>query len=48
MADDTTGSTVLTKNSVSRRSVLKGAAAAGLATAALHPKASRAFAVNYL
>jgi ABC-type glycerol-3-phosphate transport system substrate-binding protein len=36
------------KSPISRRTVLKGAAAAGVATAGLHPKASPAFAVNYL
>jgi multiple sugar transport system substrate-binding protein len=35
-------------SNISRRTVLKGAAAAGAAAVAVHPKANPAFAVNYL
>jgi ABC-type glycerol-3-phosphate transport system substrate-binding protein len=47
VSDQTTTSTTMT-SPITRRGVLKGAAAAGLAAGALHPKASKTFAVNYL
>ena len=48
MSKSTTTEINQVKSPISRRTVLKGVAAAGVATAGLHPKASPAFAVNYL